>query len=114
MHLYERNMTVLLNIEKSPRAPATGFAPSSGRNPATCCLSPHACPSIMEGIALMPLNSARQLAELSGIGESTLAEWRGTHTGPAYVKSGRRVLYPKEAVLGFMRANLRECKEASA
>ena len=64
--------------------------------------------------ALMPLNSARQLAELSGIGESTLAEWRGTHTGPAYVKSGRRVLYPKEAVLGFMRANLRECKEASA
>lgn len=53
--------------------------------------------------ALMPLNSARQLAE-----------WRGTHTGPAYVKSGRRVLYPKEAVLGFMRANLRECKEASA
>ena len=27
---------------------------------------------------------------------------------------GRRVLYPKEAVLGFMRANLRECKEASA
>ena len=33
--------------------------------------------------ALMPLNSARQLAELSGIGESTLAEWRGTHTGPA-------------------------------
>ena len=50
----------------------------------------------------------------SGIGESTLAEWRGTHTGPAYVKSGRRVLYPKEAVLGFMRANLRECKEASA
>lgn len=54
------------------------------------------------------------LAELSGIGESTLAEWRGTHTGPAYVKSGRRVLYPKEAVLGFMRANLRECKEASA
>ena len=64
--------------------------------------------------ALMPLNSARQLAELSGIGESTLAEWRGTHTGPAYVKSGPRVLYPKEAVLGFMRANLRECKEASA
>lgn len=64
--------------------------------------------------SLMPLNSARQLAELSGIGESTLAEWRGTHTGPAYVKSGRRVLYPKEAVLGFMRANLRECKEASA
>lgn len=64
--------------------------------------------------ALMPLNSARQLAELSGIGESTLAEWRGTHTGPACVKSGRRVLYPKEAVLGFMRANLRECKKASA
>ena len=46
--------------------------------------------------------------------EPAMAEWRGTHTGPAYVKSGRRVLYPKEAVLGFMRANLRECKEASA
>ncbi|MDB6881045.1 helix-turn-helix transcriptional regulator [Bifidobacterium longum] len=54
---------------------------------------------------LLPLNSARQLAELSGIGESTLAEWRGQHTGPSYVKIGRRVLYPKEAVLDYLRTH---------
>lgn len=58
--------------------------------------------------ALMPLNSARQFAELSGLGESTLSEWRTQHTGPAYVKVGRRVFYPKEAILAYMRENLKE------
>ena len=57
--------------------------------------------------ALLPLNSARQLAELSGLGESTLSEWRTQNIGPDYVKIGRRVFYPKEAVLDYMRMSLR-------
>lgn len=58
--------------------------------------------------ALLPLNSARQFAELSGLGESTLSEWRTQHTGPAYVKIGRRVFYPKEAILAYLNENLKE------
>lgn len=53
--------------------------------------------------ALLPLNNAKQLAELSGLGESTLSEWRTQKIGPAYVKIGRRVFYPKESVLDYMR-----------
>lgn len=52
---------------------------------------------------LPPLSSASQLAELSGLGASTLAEWRAMNIGPSFVKVGRRVMYPKEAVLDYLR-----------
>lgn len=52
---------------------------------------------------LKPLNSAKELAELSGMSEARLSEWRTQGIGPTYVKIGRRVMYPKEALLDYLR-----------
>lgn len=55
----------------------------------------------LEG-ALKPMNTADDL-DACGIPKGTLAYWRRTGAGPAYVRKGRRVLYPREAVLAWLR-----------
>lgn len=45
-----------------------------------------------------PLGSAAQVAEVLGIPEKTLAEWRSRGIGPGYLKVGRYVRYRWSAV----------------
>lgn len=46
----------------------------------------------------------RELAKLTGLAVQTLRNWRCKGRGPAYVKVGRRVIYPVDDVLRFMEA----------
>lgn len=54
--------------------------------------------------ALKPMNTTKDLAAL-GIPVSTLSTWRTTGKGPAFVKIGKTVMYPKETVLACFRDN---------
>lgn len=44
------------------------------------------------------------------ITSSTLANWRSLGIGPAYLKIGKAVLYPRAAVEAWDRENLVECR----
>ena len=44
----------------------------------------------------------RELAQLAGVKESTLAAWRKRGRGPNYVRFGAAALYPLEAVRAFL------------
>ena len=58
--------------------------------------------------ALKPMNSPKDIADNAGVNENTLAYWRSTGIGPRFVKVGRRVLYPREEFIDYMRAHLRQ------
>lgn len=56
--------------------------------------------------ALPPMATPKALSAVSGIPEGTLAYWRSVGIGPKFVKAGRAVLYPRDAVVAFMRKHL--------
>src|SRR5437867_2957454 len=58
----------------------------------------------LRGGLLSPVELAQNL-ELS---PATLADWRAQGKGPAYLKTGRRIWYPKSEVEKWMRAQVRE------
>ena len=45
------------------------------------------------------------LEEKIGLSKSTLARYRCEGNGPAYIKVGRKILYPKQAVNDWMQEN---------
>lgn len=61
---------------------------------------------IMNGADLMEsLLTPRQLADRTGVPESTLAQWRYLGRGPAYIKAGQHVRYRPADVLAWEEAN---------
>ena len=55
-----------------------------------------------------------QLCRLGGITENTAEAWRKRGTGPAYVRFGNTVLYPRRVVADFLAANVRERRPLGA
>ncbi|PYX70389.1 MAG: hypothetical protein DMG72_18870 [Acidobacteria bacterium] len=53
------------------------------------------------------LLSPEELAHNLGLSPATLADWRSQGKGPAYLKAGRRVWYPKDHVERWMQAQIR-------
>lgn len=45
--------------------------------------------------------STKEVAELTGISEKTLYDWRKDGRGPGFIKHGKTVLYPREALQKF-------------
>src|SRR5437879_5411849 len=54
------------------------------------------------------LLSPEELAQNLGLSPATLADWRTQGKGPAYLKTGRRIWYPKDHVEKWMKAQVRE------
>src|ERR1017187_6944458 len=54
------------------------------------------------------LLSPEDLAQNLGLSPATLADWRSQGKGPAYLKAGRRVWYPRDHVEHWMRTQIRE------
>src|ERR1700693_1230737 len=54
------------------------------------------------------LLSPEELAQNLGLSPATLADWRTQGKGPAYLKAGRRVWYPKDRVETWIKAQLGE------
>lgn len=52
--------------------------------------------------------TAAQLCRLGDISESTADAWRRRGTGPAFVRFGNAVLYPRKHVAEFLLQNVRE------
>lgn len=50
--------------------------------------------------------STAEAAGYLGLAEQTLANWRHLRRGPAYVKLGRRIVYPKVLLKAYMDQNL--------
>ncbi len=50
---------------------------------------------------------------LTGITSSTADTWRKRHEGPAFVRAGNTVLYPRVAVVEWLSSRLRERKTVS-
>lgn len=51
---------------------------------------------------LPPYLKEREVSEITGLALSTLRNWRHQGRGPAYVKAGRAIRYPRETVLTYM------------
>ncbi|KGQ17869.1 hypothetical protein LF41_1723 [Lysobacter dokdonensis DS-58] len=51
---------------------------------------------------------------LAGATQSTVEAWRKRGQGPAYIRLGNRVLYPREAVAEHLRSITRERNSAAA
>lgn len=67
-------------------------------------------------VDLQPLLTPAELARLLGCKEPTLAVWRSSGIGPAYIKIGNRVRYVREQVEEWMMAGpgrRRELEEAA-
>lgn len=56
----------------------------------------------------MNLISPNILADRLTVSPSTLAAWRMTGTGPAYIKLGRRVVYDPKAIFSWLERNTRQ------
>src|SRR5579859_7579304 len=54
------------------------------------------------------LLSPEELAHNLGLSPATLADWRSQRKGPAYLKAGRRIWYPKVYVERWMQSQIRE------
>jgi len=57
--------------------------------------------------------SPRELAELCGIREGTLAQWRRRSHGPSFVKLGRSVRYSAAAVQEWLSQRERVATQAA-
>ena len=55
---------------------------------------------------LPPLCTPQALAAATGIPVGTWAAWRSTGTGPAFTHAGRRVLYPRTAVVQWLQQGM--------
>src|ERR1039457_2821621 len=60
-------------------------------------------PSLRDGLL-----SPEELAHNLGLSPATLAGWRSQGKGPAYLKAGRRVWYPKAHVERWIQSQIRE------
>lgn len=54
---------------------------------------------------LTPAEAAERLRTKVG----TLATWRAQRRGPSYIKNGRSVLYPVDAIEAYERENMVVC-----
>lgn len=54
------------------------------------------------------LLSPEELAHNLGLSPATLADWRSEKRGPAYLKVGRRIWYPKQHVHSWLAEQLQE------
>src|SRR6266852_826752 len=54
------------------------------------------------------LLSPEELAHNLDLSPATLADWRSQGKGPAYLKAGRRIWYPKAHVERWMQSQIRE------
>jgi predicted DNA-binding transcriptional regulator AlpA len=54
------------------------------------------------------LLSPEDLAQNLGLSPATLADWRSQGKGPAYLKAGRRIWYPKTHVDRWIQSQIRE------
>src|SRR5208283_3072272 len=54
------------------------------------------------------LLSPQELAENLGLSPTTLADWRSQGRGPAYLKAGRKIWYPRTRVDQWLQAQVRE------
>ena len=54
------------------------------------------------------LLSPEELAHNLGLSTATLADWRSQRMGPAYLKAGRRIWYPKDRVERWINLQIRE------
>ncbi|MBY5869334.1 helix-turn-helix domain-containing protein [Rhizobium leguminosarum] len=52
--------------------------------------------------------TAPEVAERLRVSEVSLARWRSTRRGPAYIKSGGRVLYREADLLEYENKNARK------
>ena len=48
--------------------------------------------------------SPEELADNLGISPRTLAAWRKSRTGPAYIRSGGRIYYTSTAVMDWLQS----------
>src|SRR5208282_275707 len=60
------------------------------------------------GYARDNLLSPEELGQNLGLSPATLADWRCRKTGPAYLKVGRRIWYPKDRVNGWLETKVQE------
>ena len=49
--------------------------------------------------------TTEELAARWHMAKGTLSNWRNAGDGPAYIKLGKRILYPMSAVIDFERRN---------
>src|ERR1022692_140266 len=59
------------------------------------------------------LLSPQELAHNLGLSPATLADWRSEKRGPAYLKVGRRIWYPKHHVRSWLADQLQETNNAT-
>lgn len=60
---------------------------------------------LAESVDCMTEEDFRLLADIT---EGTAEAWRKRGTGPAYLRAGNRVLYPRKAVADFVQSKVRE------
>lgn len=53
------------------------------------------------------LVSAREIGERLGVSQSTLAKWRLTGAGPAFVKIGAKVAYDEDSIQQWLASRIR-------
>jgi len=57
------------------------------------------------------LMTSQEVAEILGINDGTLAQWRSAGRGPLYVKVGRMVRYREDAIEDYILANIHTGEE---
>ena len=57
------------------------------------------------------LMSPQELADDLGLSLATLADWRSQGRGPAYLKVGRKIWYPRNRVENWLQSRLKETTE---
>lgn len=63
-------------------------------------------------MALDSLMTVEELSERYGIPTSTLANWRATGKGPAFLKVGKHIRYRKEDIEAWELTRRRNCGTA--
>jgi hypothetical protein len=58
------------------------------------------------------ITCARAAKMLGNIAEQTLANWRSTKRGPAYVKVGRLVYYRRSDICAWLSSQIRDPRAA--
>lgn len=61
-------------------------------------------------IQVKKLLSPKEVEDLFGIKESTLAQWRWLRTGPDFFRLGRMIKYKTEEIEKFLEENRYHCR----
>src|ERR1039458_1072067 len=87
----------------------TRFDPSEPLN----IKPPSGAGKLGRGLFVLPdsLISPEELAQNLGLSPATLADWRCQRRGPAYLKVGRRIWYPKDRVDAWLKTRLQETSD---